>query len=722
MSLQAKTKRLSVFSGLHFRFLGLVAGIAVLLMTAQLATDTISEMNKTKANRYKEALGVTNVIARSLEKQFWDIDVDDIEQILASVLDRSDILQLTLVDVNKTFWLDGDVVSSLIIPSEHSPLQTRAMETGKTAFEVSENKIEVAEPLMDTASSGFGAKPQVMAAVTISFHNPGLMEVLVPILKSKIYSVIPILLFGLLIAAKMVSQITAPLRGLSQTAQAIAAGDLDREAEGKGAIEIRQLADSFNQMVATIRQNIAQIYELAYVDKITRLPNREFFKRELTAAVSKVLRNKASGALLFVDLDGFKRVNDTFGHEFGDKLLSQFADRIGEVVRNGDQISFDAAQEAHELASKDSQKQSKASTFARLGGDEFTILLPEIREETDAAAVARRIIASVSAPFEIDGKEIMVGTSIGISTFPRDGQDYQSILKHADMAMYQAKDEGKNTYRFFSAELNEQASNKLEVESDLRKALVNGELSLFYQPKIDSHTNSVVSLEALIRWHHPEKGMINPGAFISIAEDCGLILPLGEYVIETACEQLVAFAKQGRSLPIAVNVSIQQFEKEDFSDIVIAILKRTDANPRLLELEITESMAMNNPDIALTHIQILKEIGVRFAIDDFGTGYSNLAQLSRIPFDVFKIDCSFVNALCGDDKNGEAIVRTIIALAHSLNYETVAKGVETQEQLDALKKAGCRIMQGFLFAKPMNIDNLNGWLGEAEALSQKAVA
>ena len=193
-------------------------------------------------------------------------------------------------------------------------------------------------------------------------------------------------------------------------------------------------------------------------------------------------------------------------------------------------------------------------------------------------------------------------------------------------------------------------------------------------------------------------------------------------MIETACEQLVAFAKQGRSLPIAVNVSIQQFEKEDFSDIVIAILKRTDANPRLLELEITESMAMNNPDIALTHIQILKEIGVRFAIDDFGTGYSNLAQLSRIPFDVFKIDCSFVNALCGDDKNGEAIVRTIIALAHSLNYETVAKGVETQEQLDALKKAGCRIMQGFLFAKPMNIDNLNGWLGEAEALSQKAVA
>ncbi len=720
MTIKVKTGREGLFSGLHFRFLSLFAGVAVLLMTAQLITDTVFEMNKTRVQRFNEALGVTNVIARSIEKQFWNIEVNEIEEILASVRKRSDVLQLTLVDANKTFWLDGDVTTSLIIPSEHSSLQTQSLESGKTAYKVTPTRIEVAEPLMGSAPGGFGSQSEAMGSVMISFHNPELAETLVPILKSKIFSVIPILLIGMLIAWKMVSQITAPLRGLSATAKAIADGDLDREAEGKGALEIRLLAQSFNQMVATIRQNIAQIYDLAYVDKITRLPNREFFKRELTGAVSKVLRNGSSGALLFVDLDGFKRVNDTFGHELGDKLLSQFADRIGEVIRNGDKMSFDAAMEAHELMQDDADR--KSSTFARLGGDEFTILLPEIREETDAAAVARRIIAAMSAPFTIDGKEIIVGTSIGIATFPRDGRDYQSILKHADMAMYQAKDEGKNTYRFFSNELNEQASNRLEVESDLRKALVGNELALFYQPKIDTKTMKVHSLEGLIRWQHPVKGMINPGDFISIAEDCGLILPLGEYVIETACKQLVSFAKEGHSIPIAVNISMQQFEKDDFSLIVTRILEKTGADPHLLELEITESMAMSNPEVALRHIEVLKKLGVRFAIDDFGTGYSNLAQLSRLPFDVFKIDRSFVDTLGGNDKNGEAIVRTIIAMAHSLDYETVAEGVETEDQLAALKTAGCRIMQGFLFAKPMSADHLAEWLKGNKKAGKRAAA
>jgi EAL domain-containing protein (putative c-di-GMP-specific phosphodiesterase class I) len=278
------------------------------------------------------------------------------------------------------------------------------------------------------------------------------------------------------------------------------------------------------------------------------------------------------------------------------------------------------------------------------------------------------------------------------------------------MAMYQAKEEGKNTFRFFSPELNVQASHRMEIETDLRKALANGELELFYQPKIDALENRVFGMEGLIRWHHPEKGMINPGEFISIAEDCGLIVPLGEYVIETACRQLVKFAKEGIELPIAVNISMQQFDKGDFAEVVTALLKKTGADPRLLELEITESMAMSNPEVALRHINQLKEMGVRFAIDDFGTGYSNLAQLSRLPFDVFKIDRSFVMALDGDDKNGDAIVRTIIAMAHSLSYKTVAEGVETQEQKEALQAAGCRVMQGFLFAKPMALSDLNAWM------------
>ncbi|MGB7336978.1 MAG: EAL domain-containing protein [Salaquimonas sp.] len=706
-------------SGLHFKFLSLVVGVATLLLAAQLTTDTIAELKDIRDQRFNEAVSVTNVVARTLEKQFWNLELDDIERILASVRENTDIIQLSFVDAQKTIWLDGDIATSPIIPSEHSPLQIKAMETGKTASHVTQSRIEVAEPLKEQTGSSLMAESRVIASVMVSFENPGLWVTLVPIIKDKLFSLIPILLMGLLLAAKMVSQITAPLRGLSETAKAIADGDLERQAEGKGAREIRQLAASFNQMVATIRENIAQIYDLAYVDKITQLPNREYFKRELTRAVIKGKRTKTSGALLFVDLDGFKRVNDTFGHDFGDKLLSEFADRIGELVRQGDQISFDAAQELYEDEGEVMAK--KANTFARLGGDEFTILLPEIREETDAATVARRIIESVQVPFIIDGKEIIVGTSIGIAAFPRDGQDYQTILKHADMAMYQAKDEGKNTFRYFSSELNDQASNKMEIEADLRNALVNGELELFYQPKIDTETMKVHSLEGLIRWHHPKKGMINPGEFISIAEDCGLILPLGEYVIETACKQIKTFAAAGIKIPVAVNISMQQFEKKDFSEIVLSLLKKTGADPTLLELEITESMAMNDPDVALGHIEVLKAKGVRFAIDDFGTGYSNLAQLSRLPFDVFKIDRSFVNALGGEDKNGDAIVRTIIAMAHSLQYETVAEGVETEDQLHALKQAGCRVMQGFFFARPMGVENLMEWLGtQVEKRNNKA--
>jgi predicted signal transduction protein with EAL and GGDEF domain len=710
-------KRISaLMTGLHFRFLGLVVAVAGLMLATQLISDTLGELEKTRTQRLSEALGVTNVIARSLEGQFEFIELDDIESILADVRSRSDVEQLTVVDRHQTFYLDGDLMTSPIVAVNHSQVQTQALETGKTAFLVTDDQIQVAEPLLADDLGLVGTSGTAIGSVMIAFHNPGLTETLYPIVRSKLATILPILLIGLMFAARMVSQITAPLRSLSVAAGKISAGDFECEADPRGAVEIRQLAIAFNQMVGTIKQNISQIYDLAYVDKVTKLPNREFFRRELSKAVSKVMRTNGSGALLFVDLDGFKRINDTFGHDFGDRLLAQFAERITEVVRTGDEISLDAARDLRHGADIDDDKET--NLFARLGGDEFTILLPEIREETDAGLVARRLIESVAKSFIIDGKEVNVGASIGIATFPRDGKDYQSILKHADMAMYQAKEEGKNTYRFFSGELNEKASRRMEIETDLRKALERGELELYYQPKIDNLDNSVHGLEALIRWHHPVKGMINPGEFIAIAEDCGLILPLGEYVIDTACRQIRRFMKSGKKMAIAVNISTQQFEKPEFATRVQQILTDTKADPNLLELEITESMAMSDPDMALDHIRALKKIGVRFAIDDFGTGYSNLAQLSRMPFDVFKIDRSFVMTLDANDANGEAIVRTIIAMAHSLKYETVAEGVETEAQAKALKEAGCRIFQGYLYAKPMCLSDLEIWLedqGKAKA-------
>ncbi len=707
-----KHRMLAMVSGMHFRFLSLVVGVAALLLAAQLFTDTSSEIAHKRQQRIDAALDVTNVIARSLEKQFNYFDLDDIESILVSVRKRGDIRQLSVVDRDKTFFLDGDLATSPVIAIDSNILHDQALATGSTALRIADGRIEVAEPLL-AGGSGFSAaagEPQAIGSVLISFEVPGLGETLFAVIRAKLATILPILLIGLVLAARMVSQITAPLKGLTETAQAIAGGDLEREAQGRGAREIRQLARSFNQMVRTIRTNMSQIYDLAYVDKITRLPNREFFRREIDRSVAKVVRNGTSGALLFLDLDGFKRVNDTSGHDLGDQLLAAFAGRISGLIRQGDQISLEAAQDLLDIAGEEDAKQD--NTFARLGGDEFTLLLPEIREETDAATVAHRILNALKEPFAVDGKEIIIGASIGIATFPRDGSDYQTLLKHSDMAMYQAKEEGKNTYRFFCEELNRKAGRRLEIESDLRKALNRGELELHYQPKVDAHSGKVRGVEGLVRWHHPENGMISPGEFIPVAEDCGLIQPLGDYVVETACRQIAAFSTKGNPLAVAVNISMQQFERADFASNIKSILKRTKADPGLLELEVTESMAMSNPALVLEHIRTLKEIGVRFAIDDFGTGYSNLAQLSRLPFDVFKIDRSFVSALDGKDGHGETIVRTIIAMAHSLDYTTVAEGVETEDQAGKLIAAGCNVMQGFLFAKPMPLDDLETWLKE----------
>lgn len=708
-------------SGLQFRFLLLVAGVAAILLAAQFVVETWVELSDRREARLEEAMSVTNVIARSLEKQFEYIELDDIEKILVSVRSRKGVEQVSVVDAARSFYLDGDLMTSPVMAFDDSPVQQQALSTARTALRFTEDRIEVAEPLMGDASVTGGFAGSAIGSVMIAFHNPGFAETVWPIIQAKIWTVVPILLAGLLIATRMVGQITAPLTGLAQTANQISSGKMDSEARVEGAREIRQLAAAFNQMIGTIRSNIAQIYDLAYVDKTTKLPNREFFRREMTQAIAFAVRESKAGALLFVDMDGFKRINDTFGHDFGDKLLFAFSDRIQALVRKGDRMCHVAGEgEQPEDCEKDGKDGRMSDSLSRLGGDEFTILLPAIREETDAAHVAKRVIASLEQPFSIDGKEIQIGCSIGIATFPRDGVDYQTVLKHADMAMYQAKEEGKHTYRFFSAELNAEARKRMEIETDLRKAISEGGLMLHFQPKVDATTHKPCGLEALLRWQHPEKGMISPGEFIPVAEDTGLILPLGAFVLREACKQIVSLCEAGYRLPVAVNVSVQQFEKQDFARIVEDILSETGADASLLELEITESMAMNNADIAVTHINRLKKAGVRFAVDDFGTGYSNLAQLSRIPFDVFKIDRSFVMGLGEGDRSGEVIVHTIIAMAHSLNYETVAEGVETAAQAEILRKAGCPVLQGFLFARPMPVADLGEWLSVQGAMAKPA--
>lgn len=705
-----------ISNGIHFRVLMLVVGLAVTLVAAQFITDTVIETQKVREQRLIEARSMTTVVARSLEKQFDYFELSDIEEILKSVRTTEHVQQVSAVDREFTFFLDGDPVTPTLLPVGDNAEQVKAIETGNSDFSITENSITVAEPLLRDG--------RAIGAVMIRFENPKFSEVMWPILQSNFFSLVPILSLGIILAGILVKQITGPLLRLSNTAKQVANGELDRMMPIEGPNEIRQLGLAFSGMIGKLKQNIEQIYELAYVDRTTQLPNREFFRKELTRAIRRAVRQKVTGGLLFVDLDGFKRVNDTHGHDAGDAILSQFSERLANVLRAEDLIAF-KAMNAMETEEGDSDHANKnKQMLARLGGDEFTVLLSEIREPTDAATVSQRIIEAVSEPFDINGAKINIGASVGIAIFPRDGSDYQTILKSADMAMYQAKEEGKNTYRYFSAELNAEASRRMEIEQDLRLAIEEkNQLELYYQPKIHCGSALPKSAEALIRWKHPEKGMIPPLDFISIAEDCGLILPLGKWVLEQACTQLKQFENDGIDISIAVNISTAQFERPDLSDIVIEVLEQTGANPANLELELTESMAMQNPDIALNHINVLKKLGVRFAIDDFGTGYSNLSQLSRLPFDVFKIDRSFVDKLTNrEDEHGRIIVKTILGMANSLNYETVAEGVETVSQLEFLSEYGCTYAQGYYFARPMPSKEFYQWYSAWNKQDKSVVA
>ena len=705
-----------ISNGIHFRVLMLVVGFAVVLVAAQFITDTIVETQKVRDQRLVEARSMTNVVARSLEKQFDFFELSEIEGILKSVRATDHVKQVSAVDRELTFFLDGDPVTPTLLPIGKNAEQIAAIESNEATHSITDEAITVAEPLLRNGAA--------IGAVMIRFENPKFSEVMWPILQSNFISLVPILSLGIILAGILVNQITRPLLSLANTAKQVANGDLERAMPIEGPNEIRQLGSAFSGMICKLKENIEQIYELAYVDRTTQLPNREFFRKELTRAIRRAVRQKVTGGLLFVDLDGFKRVNDTHGHDAGDIILSQFSERLANVLRAEDLIAF-KAMNAMETEEGDSDNANKnKQMLARLGGDEFTVLLSEIREATDAATVSQRIIEAVSEPFEVNGAKINIGASVGIAIFPRDGSDYQTILKSADMAMYQAKEEGKNTYRYFSAELNAEASRRMEIEQDLRVALEEGnQLELYYQPKIHCASALPKSAEALIRWMHPEKGMIQPLDFINVAEDCGLILPLGRWVIQQACEQLKQFEDEGIDISIAVNISTAQFERPDLSDIVIEVLEDTGANPANLELELTESMAMQNPDVALSHINVLKKLGVRFAIDDFGTGYSNLSQLSRLPFDVFKIDRSFVNKLTNrEDEHGRIIVRTILGMANSLNYETVAEGVETISQLEFLSEYGCTYAQGYYFARPMPTKEFHQWYSAWNKQDKSVVA
>jgi diguanylate cyclase (GGDEF)-like protein len=427
-----------------------------------------------------------------------------------------------------------------------------------------------------------------------------------------------------------------------------------------------------------------QIRRLAYCDSLTGIPNRQAFLETLERELHRSKAGNKKFAVLFMDLDAFKRINDTLGHNVGDHLLKIVSDRLRETIRPSDLVS----------------RGDQSNNLARLGGDEFTILIPDLERVENALNVAHRVKEAMRRPFLIEGNEIFVTASIGISLFPEDGDDCNSLLKYADTAMYHAKNCGKNNAKLYSSSLTMQIMSHVKLEVGLRKALRNEELYLLYQPQIDVRSAAIVGVEALVRWRHPERGIISPTEFIPLAEETGLIVPIGEWVLRTACNQAMAWQKvTKRSVRMAVNLSAKQFKDENLTQIVISALHDTGLDPKLLELELTEGTLMDDAKATMATLEQLRGIGVYLSIDDFGTGYSSMNYLKRFDVRALKIDKSFICGLPQDSENA-AITRAIIAMAHGLKMVVVAEGVETDAQLVLLEEYGCDMVQGFYLGHP----------------------
>ena len=418
----------------------------------------------------------------------------------------------------------------------------------------------------------------------------------------------------------------------------------------------------------------------AYHDALTDLPNRVLFQDRLQLALAAAHRNQGRVAVMFFDLDRFKTINDTLGHTIGDQLLKEVTKRLKQCLRQGD-------------------------TLARWGGDEFTVLLPQIESVHNATHAAYRILGALKTSFSISGHELFMTASIGISVFPEDGQEPESLLKNADIALYRSKEQGRGNCQLYNATMNSQTPELLALENSLRHALDRDEFLLYYQPKVNVRTGEIVGLEALVRWEHPEMGLVSPGTFIPLAEETGLIIDIGAWVLRTACQQVVAWHRLGfQPLSIAVNLSPCQFYQPKLPDVITQILGLTQLPPHLLELEITETTVVENMDYTQTLLRQLQDIGVHIAMDDFGTGYSSLNYLKNLPFNTLKIDQSFIRDLKPASKDAE-IINAVIGLGRGLDLCVVAEGVENPEQLDLLRSLQCDIVQGYLFSRPLTVDN-----------------
>jgi diguanylate cyclase (GGDEF)-like protein len=685
---------------LVMKFTFMMALLMIGTATFLLVIENRNDRQENEAVLIERAGMKAQILALNVSDDILADDRTRLQSRVSSLVERADVTQAFIADARRRTLVHSDPSAFSQSGLATDPLVVMALGSGETRSEIRDNNsVHVAAPIYSSANRLVGVVYTQSPMDELHAASRASVERHVKTATIALLILLPI--SGLLVFWSL-----RPIARLTDAARTASSKSLDVRINVKTGDELEVLANAFNRMLSRIDSNLKRIHRLAYVDMVTELPNRERFRKEVERVTRKAVEDETSGAVLFLDLDRFKRVNDSLGIGEGDKLLEMVARRLREAARG------------HDLSRGG---EGEPSMVARLGGDEFTVLVPHVENSADVARYAQQIISAIRRPFDVSGHQVFLGVSVGVAVFPQDGAEPESLLRHADLAMAHAKNMGGNAAHFFEPRMNQAAFERLILENELRDAVKLNQLVIFYQPKVRMSDGIIEGSEALVRWNHPTSGLLAPGHFIEAAEESGLIVEIGDWVMRNACHQAAEWASHGLRLPVAVNVSAMQFERPGFADNVMEILEHTGLPPELLEIELTETIAMRDPQRVIDQVQPLRDRGVKFAIDDFGTGHSSLSYLTRMPFDVFKIDQSFVRSM-SQDPHSRAVVETILALARALKLKTVAEGVETVEQLAALREDGATLAQGYLFSKPVPADDFESYARNSLADEIRAVS
>lgn len=676
---------------------------------------------------------------------------DEILQI-APVLPR--MLELPVVRYVALLDPEGRVLRFAVAPgaASYPGLSLATLRSGVAAIDPGSRRItepddstniDITLPVFGYRNSLAGAAPgvtvsqQLVAYLHIGVGHDALLNEIMPVARRMGLAAVVFALLSGLLAFAITRQETAPLANLEQIVDDVASGRLDRSLRHRSSAEVNRIVsmvnvlmsevnnhklhfetgnkllslqveernrelqtrnEELNDAVQKLTQSKHQLSQQAFYDNLTGLPNRRLFMEEMRLLLELAIRHKTRIGLLFIDLDNFKRINDSLGHQTGDLLLKEVGARLRSSLRSSD------------IAGKYDDPEIRIDV-ARLGGDEFTVVLNHIEDAAEAGEIARRVLEVLRVPMLIDGHELVVTPSIGIAIAPDDADECEELLKLADTAMYHAKAAGRNGISFFRGEMLRSSVGRLKLEGELRRAVARSELLLHYQPQVCTRSGRIMGAEALVRWQHPERGLVPPGEFIPLAEEMGLIVDIGAWALLEACRNISALASAGVVLPkLSVNVSSLQFNS-DFTNLIRSTLQEYGFAPGLLELELTEGVIMGNAKASVEALMELKSLGVSLSVDDFGTGYSSLSYLSQFPLEELKIDRSFIVAL-GNGRRSQDLVRAIIAMGKSLNLRVVAEGVETIEQFRFLRAESVDLIQGYLFSKPVPMEQLVSLLAD----------